>query len=145
MEGTTNIPTIDENEHFIAITEKPGYYISNYKRIYNLNANHFVKEVDCVMNGFRTHLTNNILYNKYFNQPDEINLIAIIRYDKHKFENLYYDRTNDKFYKLNDDVYIEKEVKSRENNRTDKIINAIDVNSKSVKIGIKKLKKHYLN
>ena len=42
---------------------------------------------------------------------------------------------------MNDDVYIEKEVRNQSRTRTDKIINAIDVNGKSVTIGLKKLKK----
>ena len=37
-----NIPTIDENEYFVNIEESPRYYISNYKRIYNLDTNQFI-------------------------------------------------------------------------------------------------------
>ena len=40
------------------------------------------------------HLKNCVkpLYEKNFNQPDELNLIAIIKYNNHKLRNFYYDR-----------------------------------------------------
>ena len=78
------------------------------------------------MNGTRTKLCANTLYNKYFNQPDELNLIAIIRYGKYKIKDLYYDRINDKFFKMNNGIYIEKEVLNKSRNRTDKKLKVED-------------------
>ena len=142
--STINIPTIDENEYFVNIVQVPSYYISNYKRIYNLKTNQFVNCVHCIMNGTRTKLCANTLYNKYFNQPDELSLIAIIRYGKHKIKDLYYDRINNKFFKFNNGIYVEKEPINQSRNRTDKIIHTVDVNSKPFTIGLKKFKKHYI-
>ena len=38
-----SIPKISDDEMFKTIDEQSGYYISNYKRIYNINSKRFIK------------------------------------------------------------------------------------------------------
>ena len=139
----STIPTIDSNEHFVSIEEEPGYYISNYKRIYSIKTNKFmtIYQNSCFKNSYSQKICIKPLYNKYFNQPNEENLIAIIRYGNHKFQNLYYDRTTDKFYKLKDGTYIEIEQRTHSKARTDKVIYVYDNNGKNISLAIKKFKK----
>ena len=90
-----SIPKISEDEYFKAIEEQPGYYISNYKRIYSMKTMKFIKvDKTRFKNGKHEKIRIKPLFNKYFNQPNEDDLIAIIRYNEYKFifsnTNLYF-------------------------------------------------------
>ena len=140
------IPDVQEGERFVAIEEEPGYFISNFKRIYSSKTKQFLKlEVQPSLrftNSKHKHIYVNPLFNKYFNQPDELDLIAIVRYGNHRLQNYYFDRQNDKFYHLDDDIYSEIEPHQHSANNKSKVIYVSDIQGKHLKIVIKKFKKY---
>ena len=80
------------------------------------------------------HIPIKPLYNKYFNQPDETNLIAIIRHNDHKIKHLYYDIVNDKFFCFKKGIYIEIEQHKRSKDYKAKIIYFKDIDGKKTSI-----------
>ena len=141
----SQIPKISDDEIFKAIDEQPGYYISNLKRIYSTKSNKFMT-ID------NTRFKNNKgkkvalrpLWNKYFNQPDEMNLIAIIRYGTHKFKHLYYDKLNNKFYKYKNDIYIEIEQHDKSKDRKQKTLHIVDEDGVKTQISPQVIKRNYV-
>ena len=141
------IPKISDDEEFKAIDEQPGYYISNYKRIYSMKT----KQIRTIYDGtrFKNDKGEKIpikpLFNKYFNQPDEMNLIAIIKYGNHKFKDIYYDKLNGKFFIFKKGIYIEIEQHKRHNDYKAKIIYVKDIDGKKTSIGPRIIKKVIIN
>ena len=132
------IPKIADDEQFKAIVEYPDYYISNYKRIYSMKSNAFIKDYITCRNHKKICIRP--LYNKYFNQPKEDNLIALIKYGNHKFRDLYFDIIYDKFYYFKDGIYNEIEQHKRTNNKA-KFVNVNDNEGIKTKISTSKIKK----
>jgi len=135
------IPKIANDEIFKAIDEQPGYYISNYKRIYSMKTNKiiYIEESRRFKNGKAEKVYIKPLYIKYFNQPNEDDLIAIIKYNDYKFKDLYYDRLKNKFYKFINHLYIEIEQHKRSNSKT-YFINVEDVDGNRTKLSTNKIK-----
>ena len=91
------------------------------------------------------HIPIKPLYNKYFNQPDETNLIAIIRHNDHKIKHLYYDIVNDKFFCFKKGIYIEIEQHKRSKDYKAKIIYVKEIDGKKTSIGPRIIKKVIIN
>ena len=86
-----------------------------------------------------------LVYYKYFNQPNEDELIAIIKYNEHKIKHLCHDIVNDKFYHFINDFYIEIEQHKRSKDYKAKIIYVTDIDGKKTSISprIIKMRSHY--
>ena len=138
------IPKISDDEEFKAIDEQPGYYISNYKRIYSMKTKQIIKiDGTRFRNGKHEKIPIKPLFNRYFNQPDEMNLIAIIKYGKHKFKDIYYDKLNGKFFIFKKGIYIEL-IQHNHSNRKAKIIYVKDIEGKKTSISPQIIKKRFI-
>jgi len=133
---------VEEGEHFEIIEEFPGYFISNHKRVYNAKTKHFLKLTDNYYFHVRPYGKVYIrpLWNKYFNQPDEMNLIAIINHGSHYFRDYYFDRENEKYFHFVDGTYQEIIPHKHTKNKNSMIVNIIDMNGKHVKLPLRKFK-----
>jgi len=97
---------VEEGEDFKAIAEAPGFFISNHKRVYNSKTKRILKANPKFGTPQGTFVTNTLV-NKYFNQPDELNLIAILKHFGHRFRDYYFDRSDEKFYRYYRGAYHE--------------------------------------
>ena len=135
---------MNENEIFKVIENNEGYYLSNFKRVYSTKSKQFLKLYDnnTWFRGSNRHkVIIKSLFEKYFNQPDELNLIAIIKYGNYKFQNYYYDILDDKFYCFKNGIY--NEIKQHNDKRRKNSINIRfnDINGRIIKLSKKKFKK----
>ena len=140
------IPKLNENEIFKQIEEQPGYYLSNLKRVYNIKTKHFMKIYanSCFENQQHKKICINYLFEKYFNQPDELSLIAIINYQNRKFRDYYYDKSANKFYHFKNGIYYEMEQHDIKKCKT-KQVYLYDITGTRYSLHINKFKKQYLN
>ena len=108
-----SIPDLQEGERFEAIEGCPGYFLSNHKRVYSSKSNKFLRlknnNTCFTCSAFKKSVGIHLLWNKYFNQPDEMNLIAIIRYNDYYFRHYYFDRSTDKLFHYVNGIYVEVE------------------------------------
>ena len=139
------IPKISDDEEFKDIDEQPGYYISNYKRIYSMKTKQIIKiDKTRFRNSEKQHIPIKPLFNKYFNQPNEGELIAIIKYGNHKFKDIYYDTLSNKFYHFKNGNYIEIEQHERHKEYKAKIIYVKDIDGKKTSISPQIIKKRFI-
>ena len=137
-----SIPKIANDEVFFPIENQTDYYLSNYKRVYSMKTKHFmtIYHNSCFLNNKRQKICINTLYDKYFNQPNEEDLIAIIRYNNHKFKDIYYDRMNDKFFIFKNNMYNEIKPHKRNDSKTYAIY-IKDINGVFSNLSLNKFKK----